>query len=207
MFNVLPKEAAFFDLFEKAAGNAHQGTQALLEMLERFDDLRGRVGRIKDIEHAGDEITHEAIERLNRTFITPIEREDIHDLVCRIDDILDLIDTAADRIVLFKIEKPIPPAVELAKCLVRSTALIAEVMPMLRNMKDADTVRQKVREVHLQENEADRIERMALAALFEEAPDARFIIKWKNIIEELETATDRCEDAANVIEGIVLKNS
>lgn len=206
MLNLVPKEKVFFDLFEKAAANAHECTTALVEFLDRFDDLPARARRIKDLEHVGDELTHQMIERLNKTFITPIDREDIHELACRIDDILDLVDTAVDRFVLFKIDKPIAPSKELAQCLVHSTALIREMMPMLRNMKDADVVRQKVREVHRIENEADRVERYALAALFENGADPKYIIKWMNIIETLETATDRCEDVANVIEGIVLKN-
>ena len=206
MFNVIPRETVFFDLFEKAAANAHACTESLVVFLDRFDDLGNRAHRVKDLEHVGDELTHETIERLNKTFITPIDREDIHELICRVDDILDLVDTAVDRIVLFKIEKPITPSKELADCLVRSTALIRDMMPLLRNMKDADVVRQKVREVHRLENEADRIERRALASLFEGGEDPTYIIKWMSIIETLETATDRCEDVANVIEGIVLKN-
>ena len=206
MFNIIPRETVFFDLFEKAAGNAHDCTQALVDFLERFDHLGDRARKVKDLEHVGDELTHETIERLNRTFITPIDREDIHELVCRVDDVLDLIDTAVDRIVLFKIEQPIQPSKDLAQCLVRATALIRDMMPLLRNMKDADVVRQKVREVHRIENEADRIERLALASLFENGADPKYIIKWMSIIETLETATDRCEDVANVIEGIVLKN-
>jgi predicted phosphate transport protein (TIGR00153 family) len=207
MFNIIPKDQVFFDLFERAAGNAHECTTALVEFLDRFDDLGGRARKVKDLEHIGDELTHEMIERLNQTFITPIDREDIHELACRVDDVLDLVDTAVDRIVLFKIEKPIQAAKDLAQCLVHSTALIRETMPLLRNMKDADLVRQRVREVHRLENEADRIERLALAALFENGADPKYIIKWMNIIETLETATDRCEDVANVIEGIVLKNA
>jgi len=206
MFNIIPRETVFFDLFEKAAGNAHACTQSLVEFLERFDQLGERARKVKDLEHVGDELTHETIERLNKTFITPIDREDIHELVCRVDDVLDLIDTAVDRIVLFKIEQPIQPSKDLAQCLVRATALIRDMMPLLRNMKDADVVRQKVREVHRLESEADRIERTALASLFEHGEDPTFIIKWMSVIETLETATDRCEDVANVIEGIVLKN-
>jgi len=207
MFNIIPRETVFFDLFEKAAGNAHACTQSLVEFLERFDQLGERARKVKDLEHVGDELTHETIERLNKTFITPIDREDIHELVCRVDDVLDLIDTAVDRIVLFKIEQPIQPSKDLAQCLVRATALIRDMMPLLRNMKDADVVRQKVREVHRLESEADRIERTALASLFEHGENPTFIIKWMSVIETLETATDRCEDVANVIEGIVLKNA
>jgi len=207
MFNLIPKEAAFFDLFEKAAANAHAGSEAIVEFLDHFDDVDARVRRIKELEHIGDELTHETIERLNKTFITPIDREDIHELAGRIDDILDLIDTAADRMLLFKIKKPIEESKALARCLARQTALLREMMPYLRNMKNVEAVRLKVREVHRLESEADRIEHQALATLFETDGDPMNVIKWKNIIEILEAATDRCEDVANVIEGIVLKNA
>jgi len=207
MLNLIPRDDVFFDLFDKAAANAHECTKALAEFLEHYDDLEGRMRRIKELEHIGDELTHEVIERLNRTFITPIDREDIHDFVCRLDDILDRVDTAVDRICLFKLEKPMEESKQLARCLVRATALIQEMMPHLRHIKDADAVRQRVREVHRLESEADMIERKALVRLFEGAnPDPILVIKWKNIIEVLESATDKCEDCANVIEGIVLKN-
>jgi len=206
VFNLIPKEEAFFDLFEKAVENAHQCTLALQEFLERYDELERRMRHIKELEHIGDELTHETIDRLNKTFITPIDREDIHDLVCRVDDILDRIDTAVDRICLFKLDKPMEESKQLARCLVRSTALIKEMMPYLRDMKGATEVRQRVREVHRPESEADTIERQALVRLFENNPDPIHVIKWKNIIEVLESATDKCEDVANVIEGIVLKN-
>jgi predicted phosphate transport protein (TIGR00153 family) len=207
LFSLLPKADVFFDLFEKAAANAHECTLALVELLERFDHIEARVRRVKELEHIGDELTHELIDRLNQTFITPLDREDIHELACRIDDILDRVDTAVDRIFLFKVEKPLPESLELARCLVRSTALIGEMMPSLRKMGKPEDVRLKVREVHRLESEADAIERQALTRLFEGNPDPIHVIKWKNIIEVLESATDKCEDVANVIEGIVLKNA
>jgi hypothetical protein len=207
MFSLLPKEDVFFDLFEKAAANAHECTLALAELLERFDNIEARMRRVKELEHIGDEITHEVIERLNQTFITPLDREDIHELACRIDDVLDRVDTAVDRICLYKIDKPMPEAKELARCLVRSTALIGEMLPGLRKIQRPEDMRIKVREVHRLESEADAIERQALARLFEGNPDPIHVIKWKNIIEVLESATDKCEDVANVIEGIVLKNA
>ena len=207
MFRIIPQEMVFFDLFEKAAQNARKGAEELLDFLQKFDDLTERQKRIKDIEHAGDEITHEVIERLNQTFITPIDREDIHELACRLDDIVDLIDTAANRIVLYKIKEPIEDARLLAQCLVHSTRVICAMVPLMRSHKDTQGVRQLCRDVHTQENEGDRIEQHALAALFEHEGDPLYVMKWKNVIEELEAATDRCEDVANVIEGIVLKNA
>lgn len=207
MFSLLPKDDVFFGLFEKSAFNAHQCAQALVDLLERFDDLPTRQRLIHELEHTGDALTHETIERLNKTFITPLDREDIHELVCRIDDVVDLIDTAVDRIGLFKIEKPLDEARQLAACLLRATALIRDLMPQLRKGGDLSSVRRSVLEVHRLESEADRIEHAALAKLFEHQDQPVLIIKWMNIIETLEAATDRCEDVANVIEGIVLKNA
>jgi uncharacterized protein len=207
MFGLIPKEQVFFDLFEQAAKNVHDGALALQEMLENFQDVVEKARKVKDIEHAGDKITHTTIERLNKTFITPIDREDIHELICRLDDILDLIDTAVSRMVLYKIKEPTNDAKALAKVLVHATKIIMELVPQLRNLKHTDALIQQCIAVHTQENEGDRIEQHALAALFDNGHDAYFIIKWKDIYEDLESATDRCEDVANVVEGIVLKNA
>lgn len=207
MFSLLPKEPAFFDLFEKAAANVHEAARALQDLFEKYDDVSERAKRIKDIEHAGDEITHETIQRLNKTFITPIDREDIHELICHLDDVLDLINTAVNRMVLYKVEKPTEDARRLSECLVHATALLMETLPMLRKIKAPENVLQKCRLIHTQENEGDRIEQHALAALFENRLNPIEVIKWKDIYEELEAAIDRCEDVANVIEGIVLKNA
>ncbi len=204
---LLPREESFFELFERAAKNVHEGANQLVELLEKFDDREERAKRIKDTEHAGDKLTHETMERLNRTFITPLDREDIHELVGRLDDVLDLMDTATNRMVLYKIEKPTADAIALARCLKHATAILLEAMPLLRNMKNAKEILQRCVAVHTQENEADKIEQHALAALFEKGHDPVDIIKWKDIYQDLEAATDRCEDVANVLEGIVLKNA
>jgi predicted phosphate transport protein (TIGR00153 family) len=209
MLRLIPREKVFFDLFEKAADNARRGAEEVQALFDRFDDLPERAKRVKDIEHAGDELTHEMIERLNQTFITPIDREDIHELAVRLDDIVDLMDTAVNRVLLYKIEKPIEDARALARCLVHATKVICEMLPLMRLMsaKNSDVIRTKCHDVHAQENEGDHIEQHALAALFDGAHEPLYVMKWKNIIEELESATDRCEDVANVIEGIVLKNA
>ena len=207
MFSLIPKEQVFFDLFEQAAKNVHEGALALADLLEDFRDIPGKAKKVKDIEHAGDKITHTTIEKLNKTFITPLDREDIHELICRLDDILDLIDTAVNRIMLYKIEKPTEDAKALGKVLVHATKIIVELVPQLRNLKRTDALIQQCIAIHTQENEGDRIEQHALASLFENNHDAMTIIKWKDIYEDLEEATDRCEDVANVIEGIVLKNA
>jgi predicted phosphate transport protein (TIGR00153 family) len=207
MFSLIPKEMIFFDLFEEAAKNAHQGALALVDLLENFTNVPEKVKRIKDIEHAGDKITHTTIEKLNQTFITPLDREDIHELICRLDDIIDLIDTAVARMHLYKIDKVTEDAKALGRVLVKATAIIIELLPKMRNLKLSSSLLQDCIAIHTQENEGDRIEQHALASLFENGHDPIFIIKWKDIYEELESATDRCEDVANVIEGIVLKNA
>jgi predicted phosphate transport protein (TIGR00153 family) len=207
MFSLIPKEMIFFDLFEEAAKNAHEGALALSDLLEDFRNVPEKVKKIKDIEHAGDKITHTTIEKLNQTFITPLDREDIHELICRLDDIIDLIDSAVARMHLYKIDKPTDDAKALAKVLVTATQIIIEVLPKMRNLKLSSSLLQDCISIHTQENEGDRIEQHALASLFENGQDPIYIIKWKDIYEELESATDRCEDVANVIEGIVLKNA
>ncbi|HZM00943.1 MAG TPA: DUF47 family protein [Planctomycetota bacterium] len=203
----MPKADDFFELFERAAGNAHEGAELFVELLERFDDVEQRARRIKDIEHAGDKITHEVIERLNRNFVTPIDREDIHELACRIDDIIDLIDTCANRIVIYKVRQGTPEVLELARCLHRATGLIVEAVNLLRDMKDGRSINQKCIAIQSQENEADRIMQTALENLFASHQDPIEIIKWKDLYEEIESATDRCEDVANVLDSIVLKHA
>ena len=207
MFSFMPKEVAFFELFERAAKNVHEGAVQLVEFLENFDDRAERAKRIKDLEHVGDQLTHETISLLNRTFITPLDREDIHELASRLDDILDLTDTAANRIVIYRVAAPTEESRNLARCLRQATAIIVEAMGLLRNPRNAKAILQKCIDIHTQENEADRIEQQALAALFDNGQDPKEIIKWKDIYQEIESATDRCEDVANVFEGIVLKNA
>lgn len=209
MFSLLPKEEVFFDLFERSAENVHKGTVKLVELMESFRDIPARAQEIKDIEHEGDRLTHEMIERVNRTFITPLEREDIHELACRLDDILDLVDTAVNRMMLYKFKEPTADAVSLARCLEMATAYIRDAMPKLRHLDDRRSVEGLLKccvDVHTQENEGDRIEQHALASLFENGQDPIFVIKWKDIYQDLEAATDRCEDVANVMEAIVLKH-
>lgn len=207
MFGLIPKDDAFFLLFDRAAKNANATAVAFAELLDRYDDIDERVKRIKDLEHVGDQVTHETIEHLNRTFITPIDREDIHEFICRLDDIVDLIDTAAHRMALYRIRKPTEDARKLAACLRHATTLLDEAVPLLRDMKNGKRIHEIVIAVHAQETAADGIFSHALATLFESEQDAREILKWKDVYQEIESATDRCEDVANVLDAIVLKNA
>ena len=203
----MPQDEDFFELFERAAGNAHEGAGLFIEFLQSFDGLEQRAKRIKDIEHNGDKITHEVIDRLNRTFITPIDREDIHELACRIDDIIDLIDTCVNRMVIYKVRSSTPEALGLARCLHHATGLIVEAVDLLRDMKNGKRINEKCIAIQTQENEADRIMQTALESLFANSHDPIEIIKWKDLYEEIESATDRCEDVANVLDSIVLKHA
>lgn len=210
VFNLLPKEQIFFDLFEKAAENAYRGALKLVELMDAFGELPQRAREFKDIEHEGDRITHELLERMNRTFITPLDREDIHELAGRLDDILDHMDSAVNRMMLYKFARPTDEARALAKCLERSTAILKEAMPRLRKLsskKEVEALLKCCVDVNTQENEGDRIHQHGLAALFENGPDPIYVIKWKDVYQDLEAATDRCEDVANAIESIVLKNA
>jgi predicted phosphate transport protein (TIGR00153 family) len=208
MFNkLLPREESFFDIFEQAADNVHEAAKALLALLEDYSDVEAKAKHIKGLEHKGDDFTHQTIERLNKTFITPIDREDIHEFVSRLDDVIDLIDTAVNRMVLYKVQKPRAEAIAIARVIVQATEIIARAMRDIRNRKNVDRIIRHCVEIHTAENEGDRIMQQGLAALFEGNPDPLDVIKWKDILAELESATDRCEDAANVLESIVLKNA
>jgi len=210
MFGLLPKEQIFFDLFEKSAENVHKGALRLLDLVEGFTEVPRKAQEIKDIEHEGDRLTHDMIERMNKTFITPIDREDIHELACRLDDILDLMDTSVARMALYKLKEMTADAVALARVLVKATAIIREAMPCLRKLGNKASVTALLKscvDIHTAENEGDRIEQHALASLFENGQDPIMVIKWKDIYQDLEAATDRCEDVANVMEAIVLKNA
>ncbi len=203
---LFPKEIDFFELFDKASRNLINASRSLLELLEKFTDIENRVESIHRLEKEGDLITHETIRRLNKTFLTPLDREDIHALACRLDDILDLIWAAADRINLFKIESQIDGAVELAKSLKEHTEVIHRAIQELKK-KRYSMVQDLCIEINRLENEADRIFRDAIGRMFENEKDPINIIKWKEILEHLENATDRCEDVANILEGIVLKHA
>jgi uncharacterized protein len=204
MFNFIPKETAFFDLFRKAAHNMIEGSRLLKEMTETFDKPVEQARRIKDIEHIGDGLTHDIARKLNQTFITPIDREDIHGLASALDDILDIVEAIADRFVVFKITKPTEPAIKLADTLYRASVEVGAGIDRL-GQSHADVTEFCVR-VNTLENEGDRIMRDAISSLFEQEKDPIAVIKWKEIYENFEEGTDRCEDVANILERIALKH-
>jgi len=206
MLKIFQKDTAFFDIFEQAAANVHEGARQLLALMEDYRNVADHASSIKDLEHRNDLLTHRTIDQLNKSFITPFDREDIHDIISRLDDVLDLMEAAVGRMSLFRIERTTDDARKLAEVLVRSTALIAEAMKALRAERLPDVLRIAV-DIHTQENEGDTIHRHALAALFANSMGAVDIIKWKDVYEKLEFATDRCEDVANGLEAICVKNA
>jgi predicted phosphate transport protein (TIGR00153 family) len=201
---LLPREETFFAMFVRQAENVHAGTQALVAMLTNFDDPQSQARFIKEIEHKGDTITHDLITRLNQTFITPMDREDIHELSSKIDDVLDLADAAAARLVIYRVGRIRPGVADLARILEQAAA---QVLGAVRVLDQRDHILESCIEINRLENEGDQISRGLIAQLFEGEKDPVEIIKWKEIIEAIETAIDKCEDVANVIETVVLKSA
>ncbi len=199
---LIPREESFFDLFEELARKVAQGADALLDLLQNYSDLDRKSGLVVDIEHEGDELTHEVMRRLNTSFITPFDREDIHRLASNLDDVLDHIEAAAEYLQLHKIQEPLPQMVQLCQTLAAAARHTASAMPGLRKMKNLETY---WIEINRLENEGDRSYRRTIAHLFSGDYKAMDVLKWKDIIEEIETAIDRLEDVANTVEGIVLK--
>lgn len=201
---IVSGDTSFFDLFEQLAQKVSEGADTLLELLENYSDLDRKVGKVLDLEHQGDELTHEIIKRLNTTFVTPFDREDIHHLASSLDDVLDHMEAAAEYLQLHKIESPLPQMVSLAQTLGEAAGKTSEAMPLLRKMKDLDAYWVEINRL---ENEGDRAFRRTVAELFSGEYKAMDVLKYKEICEEIEAAIDRLEDVANTVESIYLKQS
>jgi predicted phosphate transport protein (TIGR00153 family) len=204
---LLPHDASFFAHFENQGKKTVEGCRAFLEMVEQADNLESRAERVKQIEHECDEITHAVVEGLHKTFITPIDRNDIYTLITKMDDIMDFVEAAADRLALYEVQTMTKEVGDLARCLVQSAEHVLSAVSGIRDLGKPNGILQHCIEINRLENVADGILRSALARLFREEKDPIAVIKWKEIYETLESATDRCEDVANIIEGVVLENS
>ncbi|MEA2271677.1 MAG: uncharacterized protein QOI98_385 [Solirubrobacteraceae bacterium] len=200
----VPREREFFDLFDEAAQNILRSADLLDQMLRHYPERADLARDILICEQEGDRITHDTIQRLNHTFVTPIDREDILQLASGLDDIVDLIEEVADYLGLYKIEAPMEQAQRLAHVLLQACRQISEAMPRLRGFRDLShyTV-----EINRLENDGDRITREAIASLFDNGVDPMMVIRWKDIFERLEAAVDATEKVANILEGIVIKNA
>ncbi len=199
-----PRDRQFFDLFEEAGQNILRAADLLDQMLRGYPENSGLARDILICEQQGDRITHDIIRRLNETFVTPIDREDIHELASGLDDIVDYIEEVADYLGLYKIEAPMEQSQRQAHILLQAARAVAECLPRLRGFQD---ISHYTVEINRLENDGDRIVREAIASLFDNGIDPMVVIRWKDIFERLENAIDATEHAANIIEGIVIKNS
>jgi len=199
-----PRDREFFDLFEEAGGNIQRAAGLLEELLTDFPERNDLARDILICEQDGDRITHDIIQRLNQTFVTPIDREDIYALASALDDVVDYTEEVADYLGLYKIEAPMEQAQALAHVLHAAGRQIAQAMPRLRGFKD---ISHYTVEINRLENDGDRITREAIASLFDNGIDPMVVIRWKDIFERLEEAIDATEHVANILEGIVIKNS
>ena len=205
MFRLIPQEEKFFEFFEQAATNVLEGAKVLVQMTdERGADFQERWKQLEDLEHVGDQITHQIIRKLNQTFITPIDREGIHSLAVALDDVMDLIEASAARMSLYKIKQPTEEARKLAHVILKSAE---EIVKAVSNLERLDDVMEHCIEINRLENMADEISREAIADLFDKGHDPMDVIKWKEIYETMETTTDRCEDVANIVESVALKST
>lgn len=202
---LFPREFKFYDLFDKHAEAIVAAAKELRILLRGGADIHLIAVRIKDLEHQGDQITHQCMDALHKVFITPLDRDDIHNLMCRMDDVLDCIDGAARCIAIYKIKEMPPEAMQLAEIVVHSTEYVQQAVKGLRDLKKAPEVQQFCFKINKAENEADVFLSKTIGALFEKEPDTRLLIKWKEIYEKMEEATDMCEDVADIIDGIILE--
>ncbi len=203
---IIPQDKHFFNMLENESQNVLDGSKAFLDMLKNYENIAEKQQKIKDIEHQGDDFVHEIFEELNKTFITPIDHDDISKLASAFDDVLDNIDGTATRLVLFEIQKPEENMVKLAEILYEQSIELRQALLCLHNIKNSKEIEKRCIEVNRLENVADDIYKTSIANLFKR-DDAIEIMKLKEVYERIETAIDKCEDAANVISDIIVKNS
>lgn len=207
---LLPKDNKFFDYFEKDIGNVLAAARVFKELMSNSMSKEERIQKIKkieELEHKGDELTHQIFSDLGSTFITPFDREDIHSLASKLDDILDFIQGAAMRIILYRVETISPEQERLASMIYDSVFELSKAIPNLRDMKNVTAIRESFVKINSIENEADDLFERAIANLFDTCKDPILLIKSKEMLVSLETATDKCEDVANVLESIIVKNA
>jgi predicted phosphate transport protein (TIGR00153 family) len=207
---LIPQDERFFDLFNRSAANILEGARILHDLLTNYVDVERKARHLKDVEHLGDEITHEVFGALNRTFVTPLDREDISNLASALDDVIDWIEEVARRIHLYRIDQPTPIARQFAKVILEQAEQIARIVPLLEDRKQAEKLRAGTQEIHRLENEADDLLADAIATLYDgvtEVPQLIKSMRWNDIYQLLEDATDKAESVATVLNNVALKNA
>jgi predicted phosphate transport protein (TIGR00153 family) len=203
-FRLVPREESFFELFVRQAAQIEEGALVLQDLVTNFDDVQRKADRLRDLEHEADEVTHEVMRRLNTVFVTPLDHEDIHKLATTLDDVMDHMEAAADLMVLHKIEAPLPEMKVQADVLVRAARATKEALGTLPRYRELGRYWVEINRI---ENEGDRVYRQAVADLFGGDHKAMDVLKWKDIIDEVEAAIDELEDVANTLEAIALKHA
>ncbi|MBI3333474.1 MAG: DUF47 domain-containing protein [Candidatus Omnitrophica bacterium] len=206
MFRLIPKEVRFFEMFERSTRILVEGGKLLQELTSDFQNLSTHASRMERLEHEADQVTHEIMANLNQTFITPIDREDIHRLATALDDVMDFMEAVTERLILYKVKHLTPQFKAIVEVISRQIQEIQLMIPRLRALRHADILVHCI-EINRLENEGDQALRTAVAELFEKGGDPLEVMKWRELYDLLETATDKCEDVAVVVEGIFLKNA
>jgi len=206
-FLLTPRDTKFYDLFEESAANLVTAAEKLVDLFNNYEDVEAKAKQLKALEHQGDTITHEIIQRVNRTFDTPIDREDIALLAHTLDSVMDFIEAAGRTAFLYRIAQPTERARQLASIVAKMTYALNEVLPCLRHRNQFKRILEQCVEINSLENEADDVHHAAMAELFDSGKDASEIIKWRELYQHMEDATDQGEDVANILEGIVLKHA
>ncbi|MGA3207800.1 MAG: DUF47 family protein [Syntrophales bacterium] len=204
---IIPKEEKFFDLFYELATKIEEGGELFLDMVEHYEYSEPKIVKLKELEHEADVITHRTYEKMHKTFLTPIDREDIYALVNKMDSILDMIEASAARMSLYKVKIPAKEIIDQSKILNEAIKKVKYIVHAMKNMKNAKMIIDACVEINTLENEGDIVMRMTMTRLFEQEKDPIELIKWKEIFERIEEAIDVCEDVANIVEGIVLKHA
>ncbi len=204
MIRIIPKDTSFFEMFAAMADNLIAAARALVDLFADYQNVEAKIGKIRSIEHQGDEMTHSIMRKLNQTFITPFDREDIHTLASSLDDVVDFINAACARILMYRITDPPAEAGQLARLIL---AQCEELEKAVTHLQKSDDVLKHCVEINRLENEADQVSRVAIARLFDHETNPITLIKIKELLEFLETATDKAEDVADVLETVVLKNA
>jgi predicted phosphate transport protein (TIGR00153 family) len=204
---LIPKEEKFYDLFEELINKIEEGGKLFLEMVEKYEYPLPKITKLKELEHEADVITHRTYEKMHKSFLTPLDREDIYALVNKMDSILDMIEASAARMNLYKVKKPTKVIIDQAKILNEAIKKVKLIVYAMRDMKNSQMIIDACVEINTLENEGDIVLRTAMVDLFEHEKDAIELIKWKEIFERIEEALDVCEDVSNIIEGIVLKHA